>query len=62
MTALRNREADDKPASPILGIGKALFIVFLTVLFFLLALSMARHHFFGGGQDNHGRNSTGQKE
>lgn len=40
----------DGPRSPWLGFAKFLFIVLLSVLFYLLARSMVTHHFFSGGR------------
>lgn len=52
MTTNRNEMNQEEQSSPRLGFAKFLFIVFLTVMLFLLARSMVRHHFFRGGQMN----------
>jgi hypothetical protein len=41
----------DGPKSPWPGYVQFLFVVILTGIFFLLALSMKRHHFLEGSQD-----------
>ena len=52
MATNRNADGPGRQNSPGFGLVKFLFIASLTVLFFLLALSMRRHHFFDGGQLN----------
>lgn len=46
-----NAAGNDRPNSPLLGYIQFAFVVMLTVMFFLLALSMKRHHFFDGVQN-----------
>jgi hypothetical protein len=46
-----NAVGNDGRKSPWLGYIQFVFVVTLTVMFFLLALSMKRHHFFDGVQD-----------
>jgi hypothetical protein len=58
MATNRQENHQDEQSSPRLGFAKLLFIVFLTVMLFLLARSMVRHHFFRGGQLNQ-HNVTG---
>jgi hypothetical protein len=52
MITRRNPQASDRPHFTLLGFAKGLLIAFLTIMLFLLAQSMAHHHFRGGGQDN----------
>jgi hypothetical protein len=52
MITRRNPQASGRPHFPLLGFAEGLFIAFLTVMLFLLARSVAHHHFLGGGQDN----------
>jgi hypothetical protein len=50
---LHKRKPGEQPGAW-LGIAKFLGLLLMFVLFFLLAQSMVRHHFFtGGAQDNH---------
>jgi hypothetical protein len=46
---MRRREADPGPARPI----TILFVAILAVLFFLVAFSMANHHFLRGSRYNY---------
>jgi hypothetical protein len=50
----KKAESHEGQGSAWRGFAKALFIVLLTVVFFLLARSMVYHHFCGGGRDNYG--------
>ena len=52
MTTYSNTTAPKGPKSPRVGIRTLLFIVVLTVIFFLLAQSMVRHRFHEGGWVN----------
>ncbi len=52
MAANRVAPGADGPKSPWPGYMQFLFVVMLTVMFFLLALSMKHHHFLDGGRDN----------
>jgi len=51
MTVNRNTTPEG-PNSPWLGFVKFVFIVIFTLLCFLLAQSMMRHHFLRGGRYN----------
>jgi len=50
MTTHLDTTAPEGRKSPWFGIGRFLFIVILTVIFFMLAQSMVRHRFFRGGR------------
>ncbi len=52
MAANRNPVGSDGPKSSWPGYIQFLFVVMVTVIFVLLALSMKRHHFLDGMQDN----------
>lgn len=51
MATNRIESGADGPKSPWPGYVQFLFVVMLTVMFFMLALSMKRHHFLDGSQD-----------
>ena len=52
MATNRNDINQEEPNPPRVAFAKFLFIVFLTVMVFLLVRSMVHHHFFSGGQLN----------
>jgi hypothetical protein len=52
MATNRNEINPEEPNPSWVGFAKFLFIVFLTVMVFLLVKSMMHHHFFSGGQLN----------
>jgi hypothetical protein len=54
-----NKTAPARRPPPSFGIGKLVFAVVLTVLFFLLGQSMV-HHNFHRGQREHRNGSVGQ--
>jgi hypothetical protein len=52
MAVDRNATGTGEPGSPWPRYLQFLFVVFLTVMFFWLALSMKRHHFLDGSLDH----------
>jgi hypothetical protein len=58
MKANLNSVEPEGSRSPLVGPAKFLFIVVLALLFFWLAHSMMRHHFFSGGRYNNRPGAT----